>query len=168
MSLRPLWRLQEHLKEPSGILSEMANFRLYCPIVVRPNDIDKIGHINNVAYFRYLEAARLFYWSIVFGSRRRIHNDLILAHAELDYRQQANQDHPLRVGIRTTRLGISSFDFNYEVLQDDTDLLLGKGRSTQVMFDYSANRSVALPESVRKAIIDLEGLENLKCGSRDE
>lgn len=135
--------------------------------MVRPGDIDKIGHINNVSYFRYLESARSFYWSSVFGSRRKIHNDLILAHAELDYRRQANENHNLRVGIRTIRLGNSSFDFDYEILQDDTELLLGKGRSTQVMFDYSSNRSVALPESVRRAIIDLEGADNIEGGSSD-
>ena len=146
----------------------MDPFRLYCPVTVRPADLDSLGHINNAVYFSYLEMARSFYWSVVFGSQRQARDDIILARAELDYRAQAGNDHDLRVGIRTSRIGNSSFDFKYQIIQDETDRLIGEGSSVQVMFDYHSNRSVPMPDSVRTSILNFEGPGSVSFGGPDE
>ena len=146
----------------------MDPFRLYCPVTVRPADLDSLGHINNAVYFSYLEMARSFYWSVVFGSQRQARDDIILARAELNYRAQAGNDHDLRVGIRTSRIGNSSFDFKYQIIQDETDRLIGEGSSVQVMFDYHSNRSVPMPDSVRTSILKFEGTGSVSSGKPDE
>lgn len=139
----------------------MHPFRLYCPVTVRPADLDSLGHINNAVYFSYLEMARSFYWAIVFGSNRQARNDIILARAELNYRAQAGNDHDLRVGIQISRIGNSSFDFRYKIIQDGTGRLIGEGSSVQVMFDYQSNRSVPMTESDRTLIQKFEGPESM-------
>lgn len=112
--------------------------------------------------------ARSFYWLNVFGSDRKFRNDMILAQAELNYRAQAADDQDLRVGIRTTRIGHSSFDFNYKIIQDETNLLVCEGKSVQVMFDYEAGQSVAISKSIRDSILTFEESGASNCEKDDE
>ena len=145
----------------------MNSFRLRCPVKVRANDLDSLSHINNAVYFTYLEMARDGYWIHVFGSERQLRDDIILARAELDYRAQASDDHDLNVAIRVSRIGNSSFEFRYEVIQQDTDLLVAEGSSVQVMFNYANNRKIPMPEAVRQRMLEFEGPENIITGGHD-
>jgi acyl-CoA thioester hydrolase len=111
--------------------------------------------------------ARDGYWIHVFGSERQLRDDIILARAELDYRAQAAQDHDLNVAIRVSRIGNSSFEFRYEVIQQDTDILVAEGSSVQVMFDYVNNRKIPIPEAVRQRMLEFEGSKNIISGGPD-
>ncbi len=143
--------------------SPLAAFRMRVPIPVRFRDLDSLGHVNNAVYFTYCEVARNMYWKKLFGLRRLTDVNFILAHAELDYRAQANGDNDVVVGIRTSFIGNTSFGFEYAVVEEG-GVLLAEGRSVQVTFDYKANTKVAVPASVRDQILEYEGAENVKMG----
>ncbi len=139
-----------------------------CPIKVRPSDLDSLCHVNNAVYFTYLEMARTDYWKHVFGAEREVRDDIILARAEVDYRAQATNDHDLNVAIRVSRIGTSSFEFRYTVVQEETNLLVAEGRSVQVMFDYPNNRTVPVPKAVKQRMLEFEGPGNIIVDGRDD
>ncbi len=140
----------------------MSQFKLRCSIEVRPSDLDSLAHVNNAVYFSYLEIARGRYWAHIFDGHRRLRDDVILARAELDYRSQATDDDRLVVEIRTSRIGRSSFEFTYRIVGEGDGRLIAEGRSVQVMFDYTNNHKISLPQSVRRVILEFEGEENVE------
>ena len=55
-----------------------------------------------------------------------------------------------------TRIGNRSFQLQHRVVSKALDRVVAEVESTIVVLDYSRNKTVALPESCRKAIEDLE------------
>ena len=139
----------------------MDTFRLEVPVNVRFRDLDIFGHVNNAVYFTYCEIARNAYWTKLFGLRRTRAANFIMARAELDYRSQTTDEHSILVGIRISSIGRSSFDFEYNIIEDGSRRLIAEGRSVQVMYDYKTNQKTAMPESVKDRILAFEGSENV-------
>jgi acyl-CoA thioester hydrolase len=80
-------------------------------IEVPYGDIDAMGHLNNVAYLRYLEFARQKYWLAMLGSSDFWDIDFVVARTEIDYRSSVEMGEVLEIDIRVSRMGSSSFDF---------------------------------------------------------
>jgi acyl-CoA thioester hydrolase len=115
-------------------------------------DVDAMGHLNNVAYLRYMEFARQKYWLALRGSRDYLDIDFVMARAEIDYRASAHMGDVLDIEIRVSRMGNSSFDFAYRITTADGQLV-AEAKTTQVCWDWRANeKSTLTPE--RRAEIE--------------
>src|SRR5262245_47679808 len=88
-------------------------------IEVPYGDVDAMGHLNNVAYLRYMEFARQKYWLALRGSRDYLDIDFVVARAEIDYRTSAHMGDLLEIEIRISRMGNSSFDFAHRITAAD-------------------------------------------------
>jgi acyl-CoA thioester hydrolase len=118
-------------------------------------DIDAMGHLNNVAYLRYLEFARQKYWLAMRGSSDFWDIDFVVAHSEIDYLSSVEMGEVLEIDIRVTRLGNSSFDFSYTVRgSDDRDV--ARAKTTQVSYDWRARAKKPLSENRRRQIEEFE------------
>ncbi len=123
-------------------------------------DIDAMGHLNNVAYLRYLEWARQKYWLAMRGSDRDFRDiDFVVARAEIDYRAAAHMGDVLDVEIRVSRLGRSSFDFSYRVTGADGGLV-AEAKTTQVCYDWETRKSKALSDERRREIEAFEAAQS--------
>ena len=120
-------------------------------IEVPYGDIDAMGHLNNVAYLRYLEWARQKYWLAMRGSVDFWEIDFVVARAEIDYRSAAHMGELLELEIRVSRLGRSSFDFSYRLTGAD-GRLVSEAKTTQVCYDWSARASKPLSAERRAEI----------------
>jgi acyl-CoA thioester hydrolase len=125
-------------------------------IEVPYGDIDAMGHLNNVAYLRYLEWARQKYWLAMRASRDFMDIDFVLARTEIDYRASARMGDRLEIEIRVSRVGASSFDFSYRVTAAN-GTLVAEAKTTQVAYDWAARRSKPLSEERRREIERFEG-----------
>jgi acyl-CoA thioester hydrolase len=133
-------------------------FHLSVPVKVRFRDIDAFGHVNNAVYFTYMEVARVEYITRL-GLRT---SDLprpffIIAAASCQYKVPIQLTTALAVQVRVSRLGASSFDMEYHMIDETTGQLLATGHTTQVVFDYVVQRSVPMPDEWRKIFTDFEG-----------
>ena len=120
-------------------------------IEVPYGDIDAMGHLNNVAYLRYLEWARQKYWLAMRGTVDFWEIDFVVARAEIDYRSAAHMGELLELEIRVSRLGRSSFDFSYRLTGAD-GRLVSEAKTTQVCYDWSARASKPLSAERRAEI----------------
>jgi acyl-CoA thioester hydrolase len=118
-------------------------------------DIDAMGHLNNVAYLRYLEWARQKYWLGMRGSIDFLDIDFVVAKCEIDYRSSSYMGDVLEIEIHVSRMGRSSFDFSYRVTGAD-GRLVAEATTTQVCFDWRARRKVPLSEERRLEIAAFE------------
>ena len=118
-------------------------------------DIDAMGHLNNVAYLKYLETARQKYWLAMQGSTDFWDVDFVVAHSEIDYRSSVSMGEVLEIEIHVTRLGASSFDFAYAVRRPNGELV-AEATTTQVSFDWKSRAKKPLSAQRRKQIEEFE------------
>ncbi len=118
-------------------------------------DIDAMGHLNNVAYLRYLEWARQKYWLTMRGSSDFLDIDFVVARSEIDYRSSVSMGEVLEIDIHVSRMGRSSFDFSYRVTAAD-GRLVAEATTTQVCFDWRERRKAALSPERR---LEIEAFE---------
>lgn len=143
----------------------IEDFIFFRPLEIRWNDLDPIGHVNNVYYFDYFQTGRSYYMLTASKNWDWHKNMFVIAHIECDYAKELKIDakNP-RVGMRVSKVGSKSFDFEYIILSDDADgqpILHAKGLSTQVLIDLSIGKSIAIPDWLKNDFITYEpSLEN--------
>ena len=81
----------------------------------------------------------------------------ILAAIGCNYRRQLTFPDSVDIGSRVTRIGRSSLTMTHGLWSRQTQKLVADGDSTIVVFDYTTQRSVPIPDKVREAIEKLEG-----------
>jgi acyl-CoA thioester hydrolase len=123
-------------------------------------DIDAMGHLNNVAYLRYLEFARQKYWLAMTGSADFWDIDFVVAHSEIDYLSSVEMGEVLEIDIRVSRMGNSSFDFSYSVRAAAQGRLVAEAKTTQVSYDWKTRSKKPLSDERRRAIDAFESRES--------
>jgi acyl-CoA thioester hydrolase len=122
---------------------------------VRFRDCDPMGHVNNAVYLTYLEQARFAHWREIWGMNfERLPEGtpgVILAHAEIDYRRPAKYGDHLEVCITLESIGRSSFTYGYQMV-DQREQVVATARTVQVMYDYSAEKPVAMSDALRSKL----------------
>ena len=128
-------------------------------LVVRFNDCDPLGHVNNAVYLTYLEQARFALWRDQLGYVARAAGaggsrgvGFILARAEIDFRAQARYGDELEVRVRLADVGRSSFAYEYEVVAIATGGVVASARTVQVRFDYDAEKPVPIDDTLRERL----------------
>jgi len=132
------------------------SFRFTCPVDVRFKDIDVGGHAHHSHALVYMEEARAEYWRQVVGRPHSEEVDYILAEAKLRFHRRVLYPGRLEVAVRVARLGKRHFEMDYEVRSAEGDLLIS-GSTVQVMYDYAAGATRAIPTEVARAIQALDG-----------
>ena len=123
---------------------------------VRFRDCDAMGHVNHAVYFTYLEQCRLTYWRELTGTPSP-HTRVIIARAECDYRAPAHFGDELEVRLAVAAIGRSSFTLRYEIVQAGKELPVAVGSTVMVAYDYTAGKSVPLPDAARALLERLHG-----------
>ena len=138
-----------------------AAFAFKHRIEVRFRDCDSLRHVNNAVYFTYFEQARLVMGETL-GLRRvleRVDLGLILAHTACDYKAQLVFGDEIDVLVGVEGIGRSSFTYRMEVRRVRDGAVVATSRSVQVVFDYAAQRTAPIPDTLR------DKLEALVTGS---
>lgn len=142
-------------------MSELGDFKMHLDIQLRFRDTDAMGHVNNAAYLTYLELARMHYWETLSGSRDFSAVDFILVRAEIDYRAAARLGDFIRVYIRASRLGGSSWDFEYKVVDQASGKLFAEAKTVQCSYDYAKGKVKRLDPAMRRKMAEFD---NVRAG----
>lgn len=144
------------------IESTPDNFKFKRPVQIRFRDLDALGHVNNAVYITYFEMAREGYVKAI-----KLASDdsapaakrfpFIIAEVSCTFLAPVTPEADLYVHLRTSRLGNSSFDFEYLLVDEAANRLMARGKSVQVSYDYETRKPVRLPDEVRKLIEEYEG-----------
>ncbi len=140
-------------------MPDRSHYPVLITVPVQWGDQDMFAHVNNVVYFRWFESARIAYLMKIAMPRRAAeeHSGPILAAINCNYRRQLNFPDTIEIGSRITRIGRTSVTMNHSLWSVEQQALAADGDSTIVMFDYDAQRPIPVPDSVRRAIEELEG-----------
>lgn len=144
---------------PTSTMSQpaaLAGFRFSIAFPIQYDHIDAQRHLNNVAYFLFMQQARLAYLQEV----GLWHGDsfdsigMILLETSCTFRAPAHFGEAVTVWTRVSRLGIKSFDFEYSLVTERGEIAVG--RSVQVCYDYEKQRSIPMLSAWREAILAFE------------
>jgi acyl-CoA thioester hydrolase len=128
-------------------------FRYSVTIPVRYADIDAQRHLNNVAYFAFMEHARVAYLreTGLWAGRDFEAIGIVVAEASCNYTAPAFLGETVTVWVRISQLGNKSFYFDYRLESERGEI--ATGRTIQVCYDYTQQRSIPMP---REAIVAYE------------
>ena len=114
------------------------------PIVhVQPvawGDMDAFNHVNNVAYYRYAESARISYLRAVGLTLSRSDLLTILASSSCQYLAPVGYPDTLLIGVRVKKLGNTSLIFEYVFYSHATDKLVATGEAVIVRTDEQMSK----------------------------
>ncbi len=143
-----------------------GDFRFRRPIEVRFADTDAMGHVNNASYLTYCEIARAAYYEAVTGvplplGTRGASEGMILAEARITYRTPAFYGETLTIEARVERIGRSSYRQEFRLTAPQSRYgdarLVALSDSTQVMYDYHAERPIPVSSAFAEAMEAFEG-----------
>lgn len=137
-------------------MSDPGEYRFVREVEVRFRDLDPMGHAHHSLPLIYWEEARAAYWREVAGRESVETIDYVMGEFRLRFHARIHFPSRLRAGVRTTRIGGSSFEMEYG-LWDREGTLLSSGSSTQVLFDYDAGRSKPVEGDTRRRLEAFEG-----------
>jgi acyl-CoA thioester hydrolase len=121
-------------------------------------EMDSMGHVNNIVYFRYFESARLAYFERVgfLDEMKRSGVGPILATTKCRFRKPLTYPDRIRVGATAKDLQDDRFTMLYCIESEALATIAADGEGLIVAYDYNENKKTAVPDSVRRAILDLE------------
>jgi acyl-CoA thioester hydrolase len=125
------------------------------PVKVQFRDLDLMGHVNNAVYLAYCEQARTEFYVRASGKASVRDLDFVVARAEIDYRSSIRHDEDeVEVRVRTAEVGKSSWVLEYEIRRSTDGSVVAEARTVQVYYDYEKRRKRAIPDELRRRLLE--------------
>ena len=134
------------LPEEKKLVHEMV-------IAMRWGDMDAMGHVNNTIYFRYMESVRLEWLYRITDIPGPGGVGPVIVNAFCNFIRQLQYPGDALVKHYVASPGRTSFD-TYITLErtDAPGVICASGGAKTVWVNYAAEKSVPLPESVRRLV----------------
>ena len=136
----------------------LIGFPVTIEVPVAWGEMDALGHVNNIIFFRYFESARIAYFKAVDLLGRRADGGVgpILASTHCRFRRPLHFPDTVVVGARTTELLDDRFTMEYRIVSTTSGELAAEGGGVVVAYDYNDKRKAQLPDHVKQRILALE------------
>ena len=136
----------------------LKNFPVIISLPVQWGDMDAMGHVNNIIYFKWFESVRIQYVQRI-GITTELKDKPvapILVSTKCDYRKPVIFPDTVWIGASVPNIGRSSFQMTYQMVSESQGAVVADGEATIVLLGYKVNKSQPIPESVKKSIKELE------------
>lgn len=115
-----------------------------------------MGHVNNANYLTYIELARVKYFEDVVGTDKKWSQQvgIILARIEIDYKAPVFLHDTVFVYTRCSRIGNKSLTLDWLIVREkqNQEEVVAQGNAVLVCYDYTHEKTIAIPDEQRKAI----------------
>lgn len=140
----------------------MENLLKHCPVVIETplvwGEMDAFQHLNNTAYFRYFESARIAYFE-----RLKLLEYMeatgvgpILASTSCRFKIPLTYPDNVSVGARVSKIEDDRFTMEYYVVSHKHQNIAAEGIGLIVSFNYKENKKALLPSELKQRIEELE------------
>ena len=135
----------------------LSGFPTVVTLPVLWGEMDALGHVNNVVYFRYFESARIECFRRLdwFGGDRQGNVGPILASTEARYRKPLTYPDTVHVGTNIIDVAADRFTMLFRIVGEKLQAVAAEGQGVIVAFDYKEGKKVLLPEELRQRIATL-------------
>jgi acyl-CoA thioester hydrolase len=118
-------------------------------IAVAPDDIDQLGHVNNVTYVRWVQDAAVAHWTAAASAADRAMLFWVVVRHEIDYKRPAV---PGDTVIARTWVGTASrirFERHTEILRERDRCVLARALTVWCPMDAQTGKPAAVSAEVR-------------------
>ncbi len=138
----------------------MHNFPVKLPLRIDWSEMDLFGHVNNVTYFKYIQASRVNYWELsgLAGSFSKTKIGPILLSTSCQFLTPLFYPGNIVVECRIEFIKNTSFGIHHRILNEQSQVA-AEAHDVIVNFDFNKNEKSAISEQFRKAAEDIEGRE---------
>jgi acyl-CoA thioester hydrolase len=128
------------------------------PLRLDWSEMDMFGHINNVSYFKYIQASRVNYWEVCGFQKTFSESGVGPMLLSTGCRFILPLFYPGNIEVQASVSFIknTSFGIHHRVLNDKGEVC-AEAEDVIVCFDFRNNTKVSISESLRKSIEALEG-----------
>ena len=113
-------------------------FELLIP--VQPEDIDQLGHVNNVVYLRWVQEAAIAHWTLAASAQAQKDYFWVVARHEIDYKRPAFLQDGIIARTWVGPCSPRSFERNTELLRARDRALLARVRTLWCPMDMRTGR----------------------------
>ncbi len=117
-------------------------------------EMDALGHVNNIVFFRYLETARIDFIRKAGCHQLRDQTGVgfILQSVEARFREPLVFPDTIRVDTRLLSIEDDRFTLAHAITSTRSGDVAAVGRGTIVTYDYSSEVKVRIPQTIRRAL----------------
>lgn len=132
------------------------------PIQVRFNDVDILGHVNNSMYQQYFDLGRVHYFRQMPPPRPDWWGiTVVIARLEMDFFSSVRPNDAVSVCSRVIAMADRSFSMEQLLYLDGIESkICARCESVMVGYDAQQGCSAPLPQSWKRKIRELEGLDD--------
>ena len=114
------------------------------------SEMDLYGHINNVSYFKYGQAARVNFWETIGLTAQDGKSGLGPSIAAVNMRFIRPLHYPGTIKVETEVLFVknTSFGLRHRMFNDE-NILCAEGEDVVVVFDYGMGEKTPIPTVLR-------------------
>jgi acyl-CoA thioester hydrolase len=141
---------------------DLTGFPVVVELDVAWGDMDSFGHVNNVVFFRYFEAARIEYLARVgwFELMQATGIGPIVHSTQCRFRKPLAYPDRVAVGARAVAREPDRITLEHRLVSRRWDGPAADGQVVVVCFDYRAGKKAPLPEDLWERIDRLEQVPN--------
>lgn len=124
------------------------------------SEMDMYGHVNNVSYFKYVQAARVNYWEQVGITDYHSSTNIgpMLAESKCTFKRPLFYPGTVRIESRVRFIKNTSFGIEHRLFDGEGNIA-AEAEDVIVMFDFSKHEKSPFPQDIKQRI---EGLEKRK------
>jgi acyl-CoA thioester hydrolase len=119
------------------------------PLEIRPDDIDQLGHVNNIVYLRWVQDVATAHWFAVAPTEWQSASLWIVLRHEIDYRKSAKLGDVIEAHTRVGDAQGAKFVRFVDIRRGDD--ILASAKTTWVMVDAKSLRPMRVPADVISA-----------------
>ena len=135
------------------VIPEKKKLVFEMTVPIRWGDMDAMGHVNNTVYFRYLEMIRIEWMRSVGSQPDPAGQGQVIVNAFCNFYKQLEYPGDILVKMYASDPGRTSFEtWGTMERADQPGVICAAGGSTTVWVDSRAQKSVPLPDWLRKII----------------
>lgn len=134
------------------------NFPVKLPLRIDWSEMDLFGHVNNVAYFKYIQASRVNYWEVskLADSFHDTKIGPILLSTSCQFIKPLFYPGNIIVEARIEFIKNTSFGIHHRILNDQNEVV-AEAHDIIVTFDFTKNEKVPVSEEFRRSVEEIEG-----------
>ena len=136
---------------------DSSKFSVELKLRIDWSDLDYFKHVNNVSFFKYIQAARVNYWTKIglTSLHEKTNIGPILASCKCDFKSPLFFPGEVIIRSCVKDMGNTSFSIQHQLVNDNGKIV-AEAIDIIVMFDFADNKKVVIPDDIRKSIRDFE------------
>lgn len=124
--------------------------RFDLPLTVAPEDIDELGHVNNVVYLRWVQEVAVAHWRAAATPVQRSEVVWVVVRHEIDYKHAAKLDDAIVARTWVGTATAQTFERHTEILRARDGRLLARARTLWCPVGIKSGRPIRVGADIRE------------------